>query len=343
MRRNRLAGILIALSLQALAAGLVMRHVPTESPLGPLARILDSLAPGFLIAALVLAGAVALAGARWTGGVLAAATLAGAGFLWADHARLSLPRAPELAPDLRVLFWNMRQDNRAYADRAATAILEADPDVVVIAEGAAMQPALWRLRDAYDFVSPCPYEACQIVVATKAQPARFWRLSLNAVWPDRYAVVELGLPSGGRVFVAASQLLKPWLSGLSEAELARIKSQYDWLAGPVVAVGDFNAAPWSRPVTELLAHTGFRGLRRPVGTWPARAGAFGVPIDQVFVHGGARVVSAEPFGTALSSNHRGLLVEIALPRPPGGRDGAAQNRKSEISAASRTVLGAPSS
>jgi endonuclease/exonuclease/phosphatase (EEP) superfamily protein YafD len=144
-------------------------------------------------------------------------------------------------------------------------------------------------------------------------PLRSWKLKLNSAWPDRYAVSELETTSGKRVFLAVSHLAKPWLSGISEPEYAKLASQYDWLAGPVVAVGDFNAAPWALPMRHLLKQSGMKALRWPLATWPVAAGRFGIPIDQVLVHEGARVVRIAPFGDRQNSNHRGFVVDIALP------------------------------
>ena len=188
-----------------------------------------------------------------------------------------------------------------------------DPDVLVFAEASALYPSFPRLRETYGFVSPCSFEDCEILVASKRNPVRFWRLNLNPAWPERYAVTELETDGGKRFFLASSHLAKPWFSGLSEAEYARLSSQYDWLSGPTVAVGDFNAAPWALPMRQLLKKSGMRSQHWPLATWPVAAGRFGIPIDQVLVHNGARVVRIEPFGAGQNSNHRGFVVDIALP------------------------------
>ena len=141
-----------------------------------------------------------------------------------------------------------------------------------------------------------------------------WQLTLNPIWPERYGVAELELADGRRIFISVAHLTKPFFSGVAETELDRLAAQYDWIDGPVVAVGDFNAAPWSRPVTRLLERTGYRATRRTPGTWPAQVGPLGVPIDLALVHNGARIVGIESFGGELNSNHRGLLLDIAVPR-----------------------------
>ncbi|HDR27704.1 endonuclease/exonuclease/phosphatase family protein [Rhodovulum sp.] len=311
--KAQFAGAVAMAGALCLLAGTAFRFVPTEAFPGALARILDSLSPWFLALALLAAAMAAALGVRRTGfglGVLAGLAL---GQLALQHRALSLPLAPERAADIRVLFFNALGGNAAFGDRIVSAVLATDADIVVIAEGKAIYPALARLRAHYAFVSPCAFEACELVVATRIPPKRFWRLSLNPVWDNRYAVAEMHTAGGAEFHLAASHLAKPWLVGISEAELARLTAQYDWLPGPVVALGDFNAAPWSLGMRRLLRRTGLRALRVPLPTWPARAGALGVPIDHVLVRDGARVVRVQPFGAGLNSNHRGFVADIALP------------------------------
>ncbi|MCE8419318.1 hypothetical protein LZ190_11450 [Rhodovulum sulfidophilum] len=297
----------------ALVAGAGARFVPGSSAAGPIARILDALAPWLLAGALILAlGATVLGLCRLGPGLVAAALVALAG-LGALHLRQSLPALPGRAPDLRILFFNVCIENDLPAETIVRAALRQDPDIIVFAEAEAVAGGLPLLKDRYDFVSPCRPGACQIVLAARSRPKRFWRMSLNPAWPDRYAVAEIETPSGKRVFLAGLQLLKPWMSGLADTELERLTAQLGWLPGPAVAIGDFNAAPWSRTLSQIHRDTGMATARLPTATWPVGAGRFGVPIDQVLVGGGARLVRLSPFGAELGSNHRGLLAEIALP------------------------------
>jgi endonuclease/exonuclease/phosphatase (EEP) superfamily protein YafD len=311
-RRVLLAGAgLMASGLALLVGGLAWR-VPSEAPLGALMRLLDPLAPWILALGAMLALATLMLGARRSGTVLMIVAAGFAAELWLSHRALSLPVLPDARSDLRVLFFNALAENTASADRIVDATLAAAPDVAIFAEAGAVLPALERLRADYTFVSPCTPEACEILVIARRRPERFWTLTLNPIWEARYAVLEVETESGARLFVAASHLVKPWFSGVAEDERAQLSAQYRWFQGPVVAMGDFNATPWSRPMRTLLAETGMRTLRRPVATWPAAAGRFGLPIDHVLVGGGARVVRSVSFGADLGSNHLGLLAEIAV-------------------------------
>ncbi len=307
------AGAFGMLAFLCLLAGTVLRFVPNETPASEIARILDSLSPWLLGLCLLLCVVTASLGARAIAFVLATACLLGAIELYWSHSKLSLPRISDQPHDVRVLFFNLLGKNAAWGRRIVDAAIEEDADILIFAEADAVYPALKRLRDTHAFVSPCPFEDCEVLVATKRAPKRFWRLSINEVWANRYAVSQITTLTGKDVFVVGNHLTKPWLSGITEAEHKRLAAQYDWLSGPVVAVGDFNSAPWSLPMRSLLKHTGFRALRHPLGTWPVAAGNWGVPIDQVLVHNGARVIDIRAFGGAFNSNHRGFVVDIALP------------------------------
>ena len=88
------------------------------------------------------------------------------------------------------------------------------------------------------------------------------------------------------------------------------------LAGPVVAVGDFNAAPWSAPVMRLIARTGLRyGPGAWIGSFPAELAGrtfptwVGVSIDLLLASGGAAVV-ARRHGARIGSDHWPLIAEI---------------------------------
>ena len=304
----------MAVTAMTLVPALGSRFVPSESPLGPAARMLDSLAPWLLALGAVGAVAVLAARARVAGGVLLTMSLAGAAGLAVSHRALSLPNLVGVEADLRLVFLNAQSDNAAYSGRMAAAALEADADVMVFVEGEALYDALPQIAETHEVVTRCDLNDCPLIIASRVPVLRAWQLTLNPIWPERYGVAELELADGRRIFISVAHLTKPFFSGVAETELDRLAAQYDWIDGPVVAVGDFNAAPWSRPVTRLLERTGYRATRRTPGTWPAQVGPLGVPIDLALVHNGARVVGIESFGGDLNSNHRGLLLDIAVPR-----------------------------
>ncbi|ETX15954.1 hypothetical protein OCH239_12030 [Roseivivax halodurans JCM 10272] len=120
--------------------------------------------------------------------------------------------------------------------------------------------------------------------------------------------------------IVAAHLVKPWYLSVAAGEAsyaARILKRGP-RQRPLLVVGDFNAAPWSRRVRSFEETHGLRHPPRPVGTWPASLGNFGVPIDHMLVRRGVRFAWQKAWGGHLGSNHRGLLAGIALPDPEDG-------------------------
>lgn len=81
---------------------------------------------------------------------------------------------------------------------------------------------------------------------------------------------------------------------------------------PALAIGDFNATPWSN-ASVVLVQGGWRWFGGVQPTWPH--GAWGVPIDAVWGHGPWEVVSHE-VGPPIGSDHRPLRVDLRLATSP---------------------------
>ena len=79
---------------------------------------------------------------------------------------------------------------------------------------------------------------------------------------------------------------------------------------PTIIMGDFNATPWSSAF-EGLDELGFRRAGGLEGTWPAKLGRVGLPIDQIMVSPQWFVQS---FGVMemSGSDHRAILARLQL-------------------------------
>ena len=109
---------------------------------------------------------------------------------------------------------------------------------------------------------------------------------------------------------ARTALLEEQLDGLE-----RIAAGFE---PPLVVVGDFNAAPWTRLVGEAAARTG----TRPVGgfrvTWEGDYPVVGLPsvvghqIDHVLLSPGIGLSLIETLPIP-GSDHHGLLIELVVP------------------------------
>lgn len=330
--RERLTGALLLAAAGLGVLGGLSRFVPEAWFIASVARFVDNLAPWLLAAGLFCALLAVLLGARRSGGVLALLCLLGGGALLQDHLRLTLPQvaaAPEGQDgtrDLRVLFFNVMGTNTAHARAIAQMVIDTDPDIAVLAEAPGMGAELDRLTAHFGFGPRClqgqgaDLGLCDLAIFSHAVPRAHEFRSIGWFRTYRYLRADYGPAPGqgegqgeGGFTLVGLHLLKPWLSGAAEAEQRRVERQLATIRGPALVVGDFNATQWSRALSELLARTGFRAERRPLGTVPPELGALGLPLDHALVRGGARLVSVVPVGQGLGSNHRGLLVTLRLP------------------------------
>ncbi|AMY70114.1 endonuclease/exonuclease/phosphatase family protein [Frigidibacter mobilis] len=309
--RQRLIGALLCLSVLALLAGTVPGTLPLLSPLGTVARVLDSVAPQMLGLALVLSLLAALLGAWRMGGALAVVIMALTGWFSLQHVQRSLPVADTMQSDVRVIFFNVLSENVANAERIRQAASESGADVLAFAESEALGAVLPQLRTEYPYDSGCQ-KHCRTLVLSKLPLEPTNPDEGPMAWDGRLVSVTVTPTSGVPFTLIVAHKLKPWFAGQVELQDTQLQTRTNAIAGPLVVVGDFNAAPWSAPSRELIDATGLRAPRVPVPTWPVEAGRFGVPIDNIFVRGGARLTGLQPFGDDLGSNHRGLLAEVAI-------------------------------
>ena len=125
------------------------------------------------------------------------------------------------------------------------------------------------------------------------------------------AVVRLARPGEPPWTLVGLHMVKPWFFGITESEEWKLMYVLHRISGPLVLMGDLNAAPWSRRVHLLARRCALATPRLPRPTWPAGAGWFGLPIDHVLVRE-ARLTGLDRFGAGLGSNHLGLLARISL-------------------------------
>ncbi|MHC0054871.1 endonuclease/exonuclease/phosphatase family protein [Actibacterium sp. D379-3] len=309
---QRMIGALLALGVACVGIGGSAPWIGDSSAFGVIARINDSLMPVFMAAGLCAALALALLGARGSALALVAMVVLATTPVVIRHLGYAQAVDHDAKSDMRVIFFNVLGDNSENAARIADALIAAGPDIAVIAESEALATELERLKAAFPFTIGCS-EGCELLILSRL-PLKESRLTgLSRLPGQRFARLTVTSESGKSLTLIAAHLLKPWFDGFAEDERNILISRLARIEGPVVVTGDFNATPWSRTVTEVLSSRGLAPPRVPVGSWPARLGRFGLPIDQMLVKGGARLTRLEPFGGDLGSNHRGLLAEIALP------------------------------
>jgi len=121
------------------------------------------------------------------------------------------------------------------------------------------------------------------------------------------------------ITVVAVHTASPQMRALSLAcdeLLETIGRMVPTIPGPVVAVGDFNATPWSAQIVKLIADAGLTvGPGARLGTFPAVLGRWripawlAIPIDLVLAGPGARVVERR-HGPRIGSDHWPVVAEV---------------------------------
>jgi endonuclease/exonuclease/phosphatase (EEP) superfamily protein YafD len=125
-----------------------------------------------------------------------------------------------------------------------------------------------------------------IAVPGRPVPAGFWLAAIHAADPVRQP----------------QHALRDRLLALLPAELAK-------LSGPLVVAGDFNATPYTPAFRRFAVTAGLAAPWSP-GSYPARLGTFGLPIDHVLVRE-ANLLRLEPL-PSYGSDHRPLRAVIGL-------------------------------
>lgn len=317
-RRDRIDGAIALLALACLGIGATALYWPDTGFLGTFGRMFDSLAPQLLALGSLLALWLARPGSggwmRRGAAGLALLGLAGLTAIAVGHVARAAPPARDAAADLGVIWFNLYANNTTSPDVLAEAILNSGADLVVLGEAAPILPALDRLSGVYPHRLGCiTGKVCSTLVLSRLPFAPDSPGMIETSRPGRMTAFRLALPGREALDVVAVHMPKPWFYGFYDVDLWHLLDRDRRATGPLVVMGDFNAAPWSRPLRRIFDETGLMPPRLPVATWPGWAGPFGVPIDQMLVRGGAALEGLEAWGGGLGSNHRGLFARIALP------------------------------
>ncbi|ODT79341.1 MAG: hypothetical protein ABS76_21080 [Pelagibacterium sp. SCN 64-44] len=298
----------------ALAAVLIaVLLVVSVSPGLPGELLLQSLRFHLVAAGLALAALAMLFGARWRGLIVLALVLAsaahGALFVWDYYARRT-PIEAEPAGEFRFLSFNVLTGNRRAAE-LVEAVLADPPEVMLVMETPGIEPYLDRLADVFPYRVGCADpRTCDISLysqlpITDGQIRRLPPFGLERMVTGRISI------GGQAVTIAGVHLSKPYFDQASWVELYHIEKVLGGIEGALVLAGDFNAAPWTEPVALLAERQALIPGPWPPATWPVRLGPLGVPIDNVFTRGNARLLTLEA-GDNLGSNHRPLWADVAV-------------------------------
>lgn len=214
-----------------------------------------------------------------------------------------------------VLSFNVLAPNRR-GPEIADYILETTPDVAIIMESNAIVPQIGRLASLYPHRAGCNAQGtdCDLMIFSRTPLSEVRVFGLEPFGRLRLVTAKT-VVDGQSVTIVGVHLSKPYFDESAWSELYQTRDLLRQIEGPVILAGDFNAAAWSDNVAHFAADMGLAPPPFYPATWPVRAGALGVPIDNMFTRGNAVISSIGALDDSLGSNHRGLraLVELGAP------------------------------
>lgn len=267
---------------------------------------------------LVLALFMVLFGARWRAllfmGVLAVAFAHGAYYVWEFQARRNEP-VGALRAEMSFLNYNVLSGNPT-ASEAADLIVATAPDVALIMETPGVVEYIPQIEAALPYRLGCDRVAtCDISLFSRHPITDGKVLEIPPFRRSRLVVAPMSI-DGVDLTVVGIHLSKPYFDEASLQELGYLRYTLAQIEGPVVLSGDFNSALWTAPLAWLgRAQNLVPGPTYPA-TWPVELGPVGVPIDNIFTRGDARILDVSAGADSHGSNHRYLLARIGFYAPP---------------------------
>ena len=299
---------LVALAL--LVAVSVNLGIPGQS-------LLQSLRFHIGLASLALPIALLVAGARLRAALLAMVIVASLGeggwVLWQQMQRRDAFAGRVVSGSFEMISFNVLTGNRRAAE-AADYVIDSTADIVVTMETSSLEPHLDRLSAAYPVRVGCQASAtCDTAIFSRL-PLRNARVERFGAFNRERLVLAQADIDGQIVTIVAVHLTKPYFDGLAEFELYTLAEGLRQIEGPLVLVGDFNAAAWSDALIRLSQRADLVPPPALPATWPVVAGDLGIPIDNMFTRGDVLIssIGATP---ALGSNHRGLMARVEVFEP----------------------------
>lgn len=267
---------------------------------------------------LVLAFFMVLFGARWRAALflvfLGVAFAHGAYLVWEFGARREAP-VGVLQAEMTLLNYNVLSGNKT-PGAAVDFIVDTAPDVALIMETPGVVEYIPQIEAVLPYRLGCDQPAtCDISIFSR-HPIEDGRvLEIPPFRRARLAVAPMTI-DGVKLTVVGIHLSKPYFDEASLQELGYLRYVLSQVSGPVVLAGDFNSAIWASPIARLgRAQALIPGPSYPA-TWPVEFGPLGVPIDNIFTRGDARILEISAGADSYGSNHRYLLARIGFYAPP---------------------------
>lgn len=312
--REMAIGAIVTLCVLFLVAVAGAPSVPDLSILGPLARMIEGLTVHFWCVTLILTLGLLILRAEAVGVAILLVLVLQSGLYGWQHVTQSERLTDAAGPRLRVVWFNMLNTNKMPADSLQAALEQSGADVIVLTEARALRGRYDALAETYPHQFRCA-GACALVVLSRLPLTLTEGPDPDSRFPEQRLRVDLAPDGAAPLSIVAGHLFKPWFIEMAYADRRRLSKMINRAGDNVLVLGDFNAAPWSLPVQQVLRWSDLTVPFRPRPSWPAPVFWAGVPLDHVFWRGGVKIAALQPFGGSLGSNHRGLMVDVVLPAP----------------------------
>ena len=227
-----------------------------------------------------------------------------------------------LTPELQIVQFNAYKANQT-PDKSAQWILDQEPDIVILEEGAlAGFKVRDLLRQTLPYTSDClgsDGHRCSTMILSAEPPIASGglaegdpenRQTLSAAWA-RFDSDK------GPFTVVGVHMRRPWPYDDQTADLQRLRAFVRSLNSPLTIVaGDFNQTPWTFGEKALRERMGLRLVTSGFRTWPALPlpvpGHPIIPllaIDHVYAGPGWAITSIER-GLPIGSDHLPVVVSM---------------------------------
>src|SRR5215217_1098319 len=284
--------------------------ITSTSPGLPGELLLQTLRFHLVVVGLVLAALLVLLGAKWRAllfvAFLAVSLAHGAYFVLQYADRRTEPAGP-LQADFTFLNFNVLASNEE-PQRLVNFITELAPDVALIMETPGVAGYLPQIQSVLPYRIGCDeIRTCDISLFSRFPISNGTVRELPPFRRVRVALAPIEI-EGVALTVVGVHLSKPYFDEASVEELWFVQRVLRGIEGPVVLSGDFNSAIWSGPMGYFGRSVGLIPGPSYPPTWPVELGPLGVPIDNVFTIGAARIEEIAAGEDSFGSNHRYLLA-----------------------------------
>ncbi len=270
----------------------------------------------FALAALAASIVLLIIKRHWYGYAMAAVAIAllGHGIVMLE-AFEAKPAVAASQPLLRLMSFNIENDNFENSTRTADAVLASGADLVNILEAAPLKAEIGRLSETYPYHIGCGSgtDGCDTLVLSKRPFIGQSVSSLGGLWPNRLVQVSIDM-DGTPVHFASVHLTKPYFDDFQVDELSDLRGAVEAVDGPLILAGDFNSAIIDPHIQRFVSNAGLNTVFPEPATWPTKAGHLGIAIDHVLARPPLRLLSVSQIADNAGSNHFGLMAEIAIER-----------------------------